>query len=273
MPRFGFGMAVALLGSLTAAGRAPAQLPSDVVPLHSFADVPDLPKDVPALVKRYGDVATSDGTEKGDLATETLRERENGWMKPGVPPSMDYSSMMGGAGVMSPTVGQAIGDLVQEVQQMTADFTAAVQKFGLTTVPPLKQAYEAKLDAIHKEYDPKVERCLTLNERAGGASCGDPEAQRDAAINAATAVFLQTANGQYVAFRDRMKQIAAGGEAAIDRATKTFGKSTPGIAKMQIMGIRQNELDALLGVLSAEQDLFLYAYGNVPASSLPPQTP
>lgn len=254
------GLALALSVIAATPGRAPAQVPSDVVPLHSFTDVPGLPRDVPAVIGRYGDVATPDGTEKGDLQSEVLRERIKGWVKPVGPPSVDYSAMAGGAGVMSPATGEAIGTLVQTATRMNTEFSEAVQTFGLTTLPPLKRAYEAKLDRIHKEYDPKIDRCLTLSERAGGSSCSDPTPARNAAINAAGTEFLLTVEGPYVTYVGRLKQIAAEGEAAIDRATKAFGKSTPAIAKGQIAIIRQNELVELTAALSAEQDLFLYVY-------------
>ncbi len=260
MKTIGVGLTVLLVALGATPTRARAQLPRDVVPLHSFTDVPGLPRDVPAVIARYGDVATPDGTEKGDLQSEALRERINGWVKPADPPSMDYSAMAGGAGVMSPAVGQAIGDLVQTATQMNTEFTEAVQTFGLTTLPPLKQAYEEKLDNIHKEYDPKIDRCLTLNERAGGSSCADPTPARDAAINAAGTQFLETVEGPFTIYCDRLKQIASAGEAAIDRATKAFGKSTPPIAEGQIMLVRQNELNALTAALTAEQDLFIYVY-------------
>lgn len=266
-------LALLLVALAVCAGHAWAQLPSDVVPLHSFPDVPVLPRDVPSLISRYGDVDTPDGSEKGDLATEPLRQRINGWMHPTSPPTVDYSAMAGGAGVMSPATGQVIGDLVQTAQRMTTEFTAAVQTFGMTTVPPRKQPYEAKLDRIYKEYNPKIEHCLTLAERAGGSSCTDPTPARDAAVNAAGTAFLQTVDGPYTTFVGRLQQIAAEGEAAIDRAAKTFGKSTPALAKGQIMIIRQNELNALIGALSAEQDLFIYVYQHVELPKQPQQSP
>ncbi|HKI94883.1 MAG TPA: hypothetical protein VJ992_06280 [Gemmatimonadales bacterium] len=262
MKTTGVGVALLLVALGAIPGRAAAQLSSDVVPLHSFADVPGLPRDVPALIKRYGDVATPDGTEKGDLATEAVRERIDGWMKRAGPPAMDYSAMAGAAGVMNPAVAEAIGELVQTATRMTTEISQAVQTFELTTLPPLQQAYEAQLDRIHKEYDPQIERCLTLSERAGGSSCTDPTPARNAAINAAGTAFLQTVEGQYHTYCDRLQAIAAEGEVAIDHASKVFGASTPAMAKGQIMIIRQNELTELTAALSAEQDVFLYVYGH-----------
>ncbi len=246
------------------APNAQAQLPSDVVPLHSFSDVPALPKDVPELLKRYGDVtATGGDTEKGDLATEPLRQRIDGWMKPAGPPSPgDYSTMMGAGGSMSPAAGDAIGQLVQTAATMSGDMAQAVQAFSLTTMPPLKQAYEDKLKKIFDEYNPQIERCLAMSERAGGSPCADPTPQRDAAINAAGSEFLREASGPYLDYVTKLKMIASGGETTIDRATKAFGQSTPGFAKVQITVIRQDELNDLLAALAAENDVVTYTLGH-----------
>lgn len=257
--RTGIIVVVALL--VGGATKSAAQLPSNVVPLHSFTDVPTLPKTTAALFPRYGDVSTPDGTEKGDLAGEPLRQRIDGWVKPSAPPTVDYQSMMGGAGAMTPATGEAIGQLIQTVQQMLGDYAATQQNFGLRTLPALKKAYEAQLDRIHKQYDPQIERCLTLSERAGGSNCTDPTPARDAAINAAGTAFLGQVEGPYSDYRDHLQRIAASGEAAIDRASKAFGHSTPAIASAQIAQIRQNELVVLTAALGAESDLVTYVYG------------
>jgi hypothetical protein len=252
------------LALLACAATSPAQAQdlSQVVALHSFADLPALPLTVPDLLKRYGDVSTPQGgTEKGDRAGEPLRQRIAEWMKPtGVPPAMNYAAMMGGAGAMSPAAGQALGQLAQTLGQMTSDYSEAVQTFGLKTMPPLRQAYEARLTQIHKTYDPQIEHCLSLNERAGGSSCTDPSPQRVAAINAAGTAFLHQAANAYGDYRNRLQSIAAEGETAIDRATKAFGGSAPVLAQTQIASIRQNEVNDLAAALTAETDLVVYVH-------------
>lgn len=257
--RIGLALAFCALGAIPAHARAQG-LPTDVVPLHSFPDVPDLPQDVSGVIARYGDVSTGSGsgTEKGDVASEPLRQRVFGWMKESMTPP-NYSAMAGGAGAMNATTGQAIGDLISTMQRVTTEFAEAEQNFGLKTLPPLKQAYEQKLDAIHQEWDPKIDRCLTLREER--RSCTDPTPQLYAAINAASTAFLQSVEGPYTDYRNRMQAIAAEGEAAIDRAGKVFGKTTPALAQPQITGIRQNELTALMAPVQAESDLVSYVRG------------
>ena len=260
------GMAgVVLVACVAAGGSARAQDVSTVVALHSFKDLPTLPTSIDSLARYYGDVATPDGsTEKGDVHTEALRQRIVGWMKPtGVPPGMDYSSMMQSPGMMTPAAAQAIGSLSQVAGQMNADFTDATQSFNVVTMGRLHAAYEDKVAALNKQYQPAIDRCMARAERAGGGSCGaDPAQQRDAAINAAAAGLLKRAAAPYDDLKHTLQQSAAQGEAAIDQATKAFGGKLSGIARAQVMMIRQNELNELMGALGAENDVVTYVFAH-----------
>lgn len=260
------GMAGVVLVACVAAGATvQAQDVSQVVALHSFKDLPTLPTSIDSLAKYYGDVTGPDGsTEKGDVHTEALRQRITGWMKPtGVPPGMDYSSMMQGPGAMNPAAAQAIGNLSQVAGQMTTDFTDATQSFNVVTLARLRAAYEDKVDALNKQYQPAIDRCMALAERAGGASCGaDPAQQRDAAINAAATELLKRAAAPYDDLKHTLQQSASRGEAAIDQANKAFGGKVPGIARTQIVMIRQNELNELMGALGAENDVVTYVFAH-----------
>ena len=257
-------IALATLAMAIGSRSVHAQLPESVIPLHSFEDLPSPPLSTADLFKRFGDVTVPAGqTEKGDLETEALRTRIAGWLKPAGPPSAaEISAMMQGGGRMSPAAGDAIGKLLQVSGKMRADFTQAVQTFGLTTMPPMRKSLETKLDQIHKSYDPKIERCLTEHERAGGSGCSDPTPERDAAINAATTTFLKDASAAFGDYKGRLKMIASDGEGIIESASKSLGGAKPAIAQTQIRMIRQNELNALLAGLTAETDIVVYAYSH-----------
>ncbi|HUX34522.1 MAG TPA: hypothetical protein VMV51_11695 [Gemmatimonadaceae bacterium] len=260
-----WAVVVAMVACIAVTASAHAQDVSQVVALHSFKDLPTLPTSIDSLAKYYGDVGTPDGqTEKGDLRTEALRQRIAGWMKPaGVPPGMDYSGMMQGPGAMNPAAAQAIGNLSQVAGQMTTDLTGAMQSFNSVTMARLHMAFEDKVDMLNRQYQPAIDRCMARAERAGGGSCGsDPAQQRDAAINAAAAGLLKSAAAPYDDLKHTLQQSAAQGEAAIDQATKAFGGKLPGIARAQVMMIRQNELNELMGALGAENDVVTYVFAH-----------
>lgn len=265
MHRSGRAAVVVMVACVVAAASAHAQDVSQIVALHSFKDLPALPLSVDSLAKYYGDVATIDGsTEKGDLHGAALRQRVAGWMKPtGVPPGMDYSSMMQGPGAMNPAAAQSIGNLSQVAAQMSADLNDATQSFNLTAMARLHGQFEDRVDALNKQYQPAIDRCMAQAERAGGATCDpDPARQRDAAINAAATSLLKQAAAPYDELRTALQQSASRGEAAIDQANKAFGGKVPGIARTQIMMIRQNELNELMSALGAENDVVTYVFAH-----------
>lgn len=252
----------ALLACIAAAGSAQVPDVSRIVALHSFADVPSLPSTMPALFKRYGDVTQPvDETEKGDTKSEVLRQRINGWLKPsGTPSAMGYSGM-GQGGAMNPAAAQALGQLSQVAMQLNGDYTQTLQTYHSLTIARLDRAYEDKVDQINAAYQPLIEKCLGEAERGRGGAC-DPSPQRNAAVDSAGAAFLKKAAGPYEDLKAKMKQIAAHGEAAIGNADKAFGGSVPGIARSQIMMIRQVELTALMAVLTEENDLVTLVYSH-----------
>ncbi len=241
-----------------------AQGISDIPALQSFADVPALPTTVAQAFSRYGPITpTSDKetTAKGDVAGEPLRKRIKGWMAPieaamrGVaagPSSADYAAMMRGGGRMTAAAGQAMGRILQVAGPMTMDFSKTVQTFGLTTLPALEAPYERKLDQLFKEYNPRINRCIET-------SCGDdPKAEYDAAVNAAANDFLRSVAPAYDDYRNHLHEIAAQGQAAIDGATKSLGAPVPPMLKTQMAAVKQNELNALLASLTAEEDIYTY---------------
>jgi len=81
--RTGAAVGFCVLALLAGTMRLSAQDMSKVIALHSFGDVPTLPKDVTELFKRYGDVTTPDGsTEKGDQEGEVHATKAAGGSLP-----------------------------------------------------------------------------------------------------------------------------------------------------------------------------------------------
>ncbi len=72
---------------------------------------------------------------------------------------------------------------------------------------------------------------------------------------AAGDAFLHMLDGPFAAFETHMNQIAGEGEAAVGQASRSLGPKPPPMAGIQIQGVRQQELNALLAVLNAEQDI------------------
>ena len=260
---------VVLLASTLAASSAGAQ--PDIQPIHSFADVPALPRTSAETRPRYGQLNDGMGkTSNGDIKTQPLLTRVSQWMKaitqqtmaqmgtPGTAPSM--------AGMNSPGAGQTMGQLSQALPRLNGGFQQAMVSYGQASTS-LGAKYDSTTNAVTGDFYRRLEKAGCLDPGPHG-DCDAIHRAQDQAYLKAGDDYLAALATPYGDLKTKMTAVAADAQSQIDGANKTFGGSVPPMVASMMGPLRNLGVAALTMTMSSESDAVAKVYEKSVAPTL-----
>lgn len=223
--------------------------PVDIEPVHSFGNIPQPPKTAQEAFKRFGQVSVLGRDTSCDIQTKELHGRMDGWTQSLNEHALRYSAAGSNAGLMGQ--GAIMTELGNTAIKLRAELLECEKQFH-AAAGASSDAYIAKLNRIEAAYSPKINACLSANERAGGGSCDYLYHAEDDELVAAGAPFLAEYNGLCADYREKLQRIAAEGQETLDKARKVLGAEVPPYADTDFTSITTIGMSALGDAVDAE---------------------